>query len=147
MVMDGERDGDGEDGGGRETMEEENGVNTPTAQEEIDIAQETVSLIEYVARLGDYRRTQRKECYNLVRRMKILLPFFDEIRCLGSPITTNGIVCLSKLKKALRLAKKLLKTCNEGSKIYLVRMFVDLGSQSYHFLYPDGFENSHCCLF
>ena len=114
-------------------MEEENGMNTPTAQEEIDLVEETVSLIEYVARLGDYRTTQRQECYNLVRRMKILLPFFDEIRCLGSPITTNGIVCLSKLKKALRLAKKLLKTCNEGSKIYLVRMFVDLGSQSHHF--------------
>ncbi|XWS20847.1 hypothetical protein CRYUN_Cryun30bG0004100 [Craigia yunnanensis] len=118
MVMDGEREGDGEDGGG-ETMEEENGMNTPTAQEEIDMVEETVSMIEYVARLGDYRRTQRKECYNLVRRMKILLPFFDEIRYLGSPITANGIVCLSKLKKALRLAKKLLKTCNEGSKIYL----------------------------
>ncbi|XP_022766550.1 U-box domain-containing protein 15-like [Durio zibethinus] len=119
MVMDGERDGDGEDGAGETMEEEDNGMNTPTAQEEIDIVEDTVSLIEYVARLGDYRRTQRKECYSLVRRMKILLPFFDEIRYLGSPITANGIVCLSKLNKALRLAKKLLKTCNEGSKIYL----------------------------
>lgn len=117
MVMDGEREGDGDDGG--ETMEEENGMNKPTAQMRIDMVEEIVSLIEYVARLGDYRITQRNECYNLVRRMKILLPFFDEIRYLGSPITPNGIVGLSKLKKALRLAKKLLRTCNEGSKIYL----------------------------
>ncbi|XVF35830.1 hypothetical protein REPUB_Repub19eG0004600 [Reevesia pubescens] len=114
MVMDVERNGDGEDGGG-ETMEED-GMNTPSG---VDLVDEIVSLIEYVARLGDYRRTQRNECYSLVRRMKILLPFFDEIRYLGSPITHNGIVCLSKLKKALCLAKKLLKTCNEGSKIYL----------------------------
>ncbi|XP_022772111.1 U-box domain-containing protein 15-like [Durio zibethinus] len=115
MVMDGERDGDG----GGEAMEEENGMNTPNAQEGIDMVEEAVSLIEYAARLGDYRRTQRKECYNLVRRMKILLQFLDEIRYLGSPLTPNGIVCLSKLTKALRLAKKVLKTCNEGSKIYL----------------------------
>ncbi|XVE56278.1 hypothetical protein DITRI_Ditri03aG0225800 [Diplodiscus trichospermus] len=114
MVMDGERDGDGEEGGGEINMEEESGTNTP-----VDLVDEIVSVIEYVARLGDFRTTQRKECYNLVRRMKILLPFFDEIRYLGSPITENGTACLSKLKKVLRLAKKLLKTCNEGSKIYL----------------------------
>ncbi|EOY15258.1 hypothetical protein QUC31_000447 [Theobroma cacao] len=119
MAMDGERDGDGEDGGA-ETMEEENEPNSPNAREEtVDLVQESVSLIEYAARFGDYRRTQRRECYNLVRRMKILLPLFDEIRDLGSPITQNGIVSLSKLNKALRLARKLLKTCNEGSKIYL----------------------------
>lgn len=117
--MDGERYS--ENGGGETSMEEENGVNK---LEEIDLVGETVKLIEYVARLEDYRRTQRKECYNLVRRMKILLPFLDEIRHLGSPIPDNVIVCLSKLKKALCLAKKLLKSCNDGSKIYMVRMFL-----------------------
>lgn len=115
MVMDvGERDGDGEDGGW-ENMGEENGKKSPT-----DVVDETVSMIEYVARFGDYRRAQRKECYNLVRRMKILLPFFDEIRHHGSPISHNGVASLSRLKKAIRLAMKLLKTCNEGSKIHLV---------------------------
>ncbi|OMO52154.1 Armadillo [Corchorus capsularis] len=121
MVMDEERDGNGEDGG-NETLEEEFEINTPTLPQEennINVAEETVNLIESVARFGDYRRTQRKECYNLVRRMKTLLPFLDEIRYLDSPISDNAIVSLSKLKKQLRLAKKLLKSCNEGSKIYL----------------------------
>ncbi|XVF63534.1 hypothetical protein PTKIN_Ptkin09bG0094400 [Pterospermum kingtungense] len=112
MVKDGERHANiGEDGG-----EEENGVHN---KEEIDLVKEMVSLIEHVARLGDYQRTQRKECFNLVRRMKILLPFLDEIRHLGSPITDKVVACLSQLKKGLSLAKKLLRTCNEGSKIYL----------------------------
>ncbi|KAL4308457.1 hypothetical protein GQ457_01G008650 [Hibiscus cannabinus] len=114
MVMDaGERDGDGEDGG-CETVGEDNGTKSPA-----DLVNEMVTMIEYVARFGDYRRAQKKECYNLVRRLKIFLPFFDEVRHLGSPISPNAAASLSKLKKAIRLATKLLKTCNEGSKIYL----------------------------
>ncbi|KAE8680370.1 U-box domain-containing protein 15 [Hibiscus syriacus] len=109
----GERDGDGEDGGW-EKFGDDNGMKSPAG-----MVDEMVNMIEYVARFGDYRRSQKKECYNMVRRLKIFLPFFDEIRHLGSPISPNGVASLSKLKKAIRLAAKLLKTCNEGSKIYL----------------------------
>ncbi|KAH0990708.1 hypothetical protein GBA52_002191 [Prunus armeniaca] len=108
MVMDGEiRDegegggcgvGGGGGGGGEETSE---------------------GVIELVAQFGDYRMTQRKECYNLVRRMKLLLPLFEETRELGGPIPERGVAWLANLKKVLLMAKKLLKTCNEGSKIYL----------------------------
>ncbi|VVA25712.1 PREDICTED: U-box domain-containing [Prunus dulcis] len=108
MVMDGEiRDegegggcggGGGGGGGGEETAE---------------------GVIELVAQFGDYRRTQRKECYNLVRRMKLLLPLFEETRELDGPIPEGGVAWLANLKKVLLMAKKLLKTCNEGSKIYL----------------------------
>lgn len=80
-------------------------------------------VIELVAQFGDYRRTQRKECYNLVRRMKLLLPLFEETRDLDGPIPERGVAWLANLKKVLLMAKKLLKTCNEGSKIYLVRVF------------------------
>ncbi|KAK9026161.1 hypothetical protein V6N11_039007 [Hibiscus sabdariffa] len=114
MVMDvGERDGDGEDGGWENTGEDK-GTKSPAV-----LVDEMVTMIEYVSRFGDYRRTQKKECYNLVRRLKIFLPFFDEIRHLGSPISPNGVASLYKLKKAIRLATKLLKTCSHGSKIYL----------------------------
>lgn len=96
-------------------------ITTAPAPNAVDLVQESVILIEYVARLGDFRITQRQECHSLVRRMKSLLPLFDEIRFLGSAIPPNGVASLSKLKKVLSLAKKLLKTCNESSKIYLVR--------------------------
>ncbi|KAM2020456.1 hypothetical protein ACFX16_042591 [Malus domestica] len=64
MVMEGEIKDEGEGGGGGEEIRDE------TAE----------GVIEYVAQIGDYRRTQRKECYNLVRRMKLLLPLFEETR-------------------------------------------------------------------
>ncbi|KAJ7005647.1 U-box domain-containing protein 15-like [Populus alba x Populus x berolinensis] len=108
MVMDGERD------------QESTESNESSPREEIDIAQEILSVIESVARLGDYRRSHKKECYGLVRRMKLLLPFLEEIKDFYGTISDVGIASLSSLKKALVLAKKLLTTCNEGSKIYLV---------------------------
>ncbi|KAF5747233.1 hypothetical protein HS088_TW06G01414 [Tripterygium wilfordii] len=116
MVMDGERDGEGGGGGGEEIFD---GEYESGPQGEVDLVQEITSVIESVAQLSDYRRTQRRECNGLVRRMKLLLPFLDEIRDLDLPISETGIDCLSKLKRALLMAKKLLKTCNEGSKIYL----------------------------
>ncbi|KAJ6708625.1 U-BOX DOMAIN-CONTAINING PROTEIN 15 [Salix koriyanagi] len=108
MVMDAERD------------QESTGSNESSPREEIDIAQEILRVIESVARLGDYRRSHKKECYGLVRRMKLLLPFLEEIKDFDGPISDAGMASLSSLKKALVLAKKLLTTCNEGSKIYLV---------------------------
>ncbi|PON90460.1 Beta-catenin [Trema orientale] len=114
MVMDEERDesGGGGGGGGEEIVEQ--AVNS-----ESNVVEELVGAVEMVAQFGDYRRTQRKECYNLVRRMKLLLPLFEELRDLDRPISEDDIACLSNLKKALIMAKKLLRTCNEGSKLYL----------------------------
>ncbi|XP_030527262.1 U-box domain-containing protein 15 [Rhodamnia argentea] len=116
MVIDGESLG-GEEGG--EAVEEENTPDESVSPEEADVLQEIVSVIESAAQLGDYRRTQRKECYNLVRRLKLLLPLIEEIRDHDEPISETGVESLWNLKKAISLAKKLLKICNEGSKIYL----------------------------
>lgn len=112
MVMDEERGGGG---GGGELVEE-----TPNQPEQSDVLQDLVGVIELVAQFGDYRRTQKKECYNLVRRLKLLLPLFEELRDLETPMPEKGTASLCSLKKAFILAQKLLKTCNEGSKIYLV---------------------------
>lgn len=109
MVMDEERDGE------EELVEE-----TPNQPQQWIVLQDLVGVVELVAQFGDYRRTQKKECYNLVRRLKLLLPLFEELRDLETPMPEKGTACLCNLKKAFLLAKKLLKTCNEGSKIYLV---------------------------
>ncbi|XP_062099007.1 U-box domain-containing protein 15 [Humulus lupulus] len=87
--------------------------------EELNVVEGLVGVVEMVAQFGDYRRTQRKECYNLVRRLKLLLPLFEELRDLDGSISDKDIACLCNLKKTLVMAKKLLKTCNEGSKLYL----------------------------
>nr|XP_023920395.1 U-box domain-containing protein 15 [Quercus suber] len=112
MVMDnGEREDGGGGGGGR-------GVGGELV-EKLHVVQEIVGVIESVAQFGDYRRTHKKDCSGIVRRIKLLLPLLEEIRDLETPILKIGIAWLCSLKKVLLCARKLLKMCNEGSKIYL----------------------------
>ncbi|KAF5455654.1 hypothetical protein F2P56_025204 [Juglans regia] len=117
MTMDAKRK-EGE-GGVVEIVEEGNVLGASNQPDKLDVVEELVGVVESVARFGDYRRTQRKECCGIVRRMKVLLPLFEEIRDLEKPLPEAGVAWLCNLKKAFLMAKKLLKTCNEGSKIYL----------------------------
>ncbi|KAL6504184.1 hypothetical protein OROGR_026107 [Orobanche gracilis] len=89
-------------------------------QTEANVAEEMIAIIESVKAIGEYRRTQRKECSSLVRRLKLFLPLLEEIRDVErTAIPDSGVMYLKKLKKALQSAKKLLKLCHGGSKIYL----------------------------
>lgn len=87
--------------------------------EENDVIKELKEVIEEVGVYEDYRKTQRKECFSLVRRMKLLVPLLEEISQLGTLIPYEATKCLCSLRKVLKSAKKLLKSCNHGSKIYL----------------------------
>ncbi|KAK7340290.1 hypothetical protein VNO77_20992 [Canavalia gladiata] len=87
--------------------------------EEADMVEEIQRVIESMVQLGEYRRTQRKECHNLVRRFKLMLPLLEDLRDLPPPISQNGVVWLTKLRDALLSANDLLKLCSQGSKIHL----------------------------
>ena len=89
----------------------------------VDVVKEMVDVIETVGLYVGYRRTQRKECLNLVRRLKLLVPLLEEIKEIDHHklSSSEGLkTSLVNLKKALLGAKKLLKKCSCGSKIYLV---------------------------
>uniref|UniRef100_A0A5B7AH79 RING-type E3 ubiquitin transferase n=1 Tax=Davidia involucrata TaxID=16924 RepID=A0A5B7AH79_DAVIN len=108
-------------GGGEswEIEEEENISNPSNPPERMDVIQELIGVIESIKSFGNYRRTQKKECHSLVRRMKLLLPLLEEIGDLDTPIPEPCIACLHNLRKAFLATKKLLKICNDGSKLYL----------------------------
>ncbi|PWA40284.1 zinc finger, RING/FYVE/PHD-type, Armadillo-type fold protein [Artemisia annua] len=99
-------------------MEEENVLSN--ARVVRDVAEELIGIIEGVKSMGEIRGTQKKECQNLIRRLRQCLPLMEELRDLDAHIPEVCISCLRKLKKAFILAKKLLKTCHAGSKIYLI---------------------------
>ncbi|GER43933.1 U-box domain-containing protein 15 [Striga asiatica] len=85
-----------------------------------NVVDEIIDIIESVKAIGEYRRTQRKECSILVRRLKLFLPVLEEIKDVDKPIVPeSGTIYLKRLKKAFQSAKKLLKLCHGGSKIYL----------------------------
>ncbi|CAH1433500.1 unnamed protein product [Lactuca virosa] len=84
-----------------------------------DLVAEMIEIIETVGSYMGFRRTQRKECLKLVRRLKLLIPLFEEIKEMNQSIPTRAFQSFVTLKKALLSAKKLLKHCNFGSKIFL----------------------------
>ncbi|CAN6481090.1 unnamed protein product [Victoria cruziana] len=87
--------------------------------EEKMIIHSLIEIGEAVSAFGDYRRGHRKECFNLVRRIKLLGPLLEEVRENGAPLSEKSVACFGDLKKAFLRANKLLKMCNSGSKIYL----------------------------
>ncbi|KAL6982605.1 U-box domain-containing protein 15 [Sarracenia purpurea var. burkii] len=109
----------GEKAGERELVEEENVLNLEDPKTKMDMVQELIAIIDSVQSIGDYPRTQRKEAHGLVRRLKLFLPLLEEIRDIDAPIPEACSTCLCRMKNAFLAAKKLLKMCNEGSKIYL----------------------------
>lgn len=79
-----------------------------------------IQVIEVAGLFSGYRMTQRKECLNLVRRLKLLMPLLEEIADLDPPLPVESpLICLVQLNKALHSVKKLLKFCTTGSKIFL----------------------------
>ncbi|KAL3539144.1 hypothetical protein ACH5RR_002510 [Cinchona calisaya] len=107
-------------------MEGRDGRGTTTGTGEkgrMNVVSELLQVMEKVGSFMNFRRTQRKECLNLVRRLKLLVPFLEEIRELSSSNYSDdsdkAFNFLLKFKKALLSAKKLLSHCNYGSKIYL----------------------------
>ncbi|KAM0014671.1 putative adaptor protein Cbl domain superfamily [Helianthus debilis subsp. tardiflorus] len=99
-------------------MEEENGLSNSRVVR--DLSEELIGIIEGAKSIGEFRLTQRKESQTLGRRLRLWLPLLEELRDLDAHFPEICISCLHKLKKSFILAKKLLKTCQAGSKIYLV---------------------------
>ncbi|KAL0291472.1 UNVERIFIED_CONTAM: hypothetical protein Sradi_7025500 [Sesamum radiatum] len=46
----------------------------------VDVVKEMMEVIEKVGSYVGFRKTQRKECLNLVRRLKLLMPLLEEIK-------------------------------------------------------------------
>lgn len=82
--------------------------------------QSLINLVNEIAVIGDYRRTHRKDCTTLVRRIKLLMPLFEELKDTVSPPQESFSSSASSLEKALLSAKTLLQLCHDGSKLYLV---------------------------
>ncbi|GLU11629.1 hypothetical protein SLE2022_283620 [Rubroshorea leprosula] len=91
-------------------MEEEKGA----------LVQGLIDAVNEIASITDYRCTVKKQYCNLTRRLKLLIPMFEEIREAKEPIPEDTVKALVSLKDYLVSAKEVLRFGSEGSKIYLV---------------------------
>ena len=91
---------------------------TSTSSSSLDSLFESANAI---ALISDFRLSHRRESLNLVRRVKLMLPFFEEVKE-SHQSSTPLPEAFDLLHNAFQSAKKLLKLCRDGSKIYLVRI-------------------------
>lgn len=86
------------------------------------LIQSLIDAVNEIAWISDFRYTVKKQYCNLSRRLKLLIPMFEEIRDSKDRITEDTLKALVLLKEALESAKKLLRFGSEGSKIFLVSL-------------------------
>ncbi|XP_071705805.1 U-box domain-containing protein 14-like [Rutidosis leptorrhynchoides] len=88
-------------------------------EEEIDLVSQLVDLVREISGLPECRNALRKMYGNLMRRVKLLSPLFEELKDNEQILDDDDDVKgLQALKIALNLAFELLKSVNEGSKIF-----------------------------
>jgi len=84
-------------------------------------ASKVIELVNEIASISEYRPPVKKQYCNLARRLKLLIPMFEEIRDMNKDAlpdnTSNAVLAF---KEALESAMELLRFGSEGSKLYLV---------------------------
>ncbi|CAL5013073.1 unnamed protein product [Urochloa decumbens] len=84
-----------------------------------DLVEELLVTVNSARAFAEFRRTQRKECANLLRWLQLVLPLLEELRDAAPRLTDDAYRRLALLGRALSAARRLLRSCNDGSKIYL----------------------------
>jgi len=86
-----------------------------------DLVEELLVTVNSARAFAEFRRAQRKECANLLRWLQLVLPLLEELRDAAPRLTDDAYRRLVLLGRALAAARRLLRSCHDGSKIYLVR--------------------------
>uniref|UniRef100_A0A0E0LFV5 RING-type E3 ubiquitin transferase n=1 Tax=Oryza punctata TaxID=4537 RepID=A0A0E0LFV5_ORYPU len=86
-----------------------------------DLLDELLSTANSARAFQEFRQPQRKECFNLLRWLQLLLPLVQELRLRESspPLSDDAYRRLALLGRAFQAARRLLRCCHDGSKIYL----------------------------
>ncbi|PWA79242.1 plant U-box 14 [Artemisia annua] len=90
------------------------------SKEEGDILSQLVDLVKVISGLPDCRNASRKMYGNLMRRIKLLSPLFEELKDgeKQQKLDEGDLKGFNDLIIALNMALELLKSVNDGSKIF-----------------------------
>ncbi|XP_042493088.1 U-box domain-containing protein 14-like [Macadamia integrifolia] len=87
-------------------------------EESTVVVDQLIEVIREICGFPECRNTSKKMYSNLVRRVKLLNPLFDELKDTEVSLGEDQVRALGSLKDALNSAKELLRSVNEGSKIH-----------------------------
>lgn len=78
--------------------------------------------IKEISGLPECHNVCKRMYGNLVRRVKLLSPLFEELKDSDESLSDEQVAAFESLRVALDSAKTLLKSVNQGSKLYQVCM-------------------------
>ncbi|RLN03797.1 U-box domain-containing protein 15-like [Panicum miliaceum] len=106
-----------------------------------DLVEELLVTVNSARAFAEFRRAQRKECANLLRWLQLVLPLLEELRDAAPRLTDDAYRRLALLGRALAAARRLLRSCHDGSKIYLA-----LESETVLAKFRSVYEKMHSAL-
>ncbi|KAH9627519.1 hypothetical protein KSS87_016233 [Heliosperma pusillum] len=83
------------------------------------VLKEIISKINEISLVTVYRPTVKKEYCNLARRLKLLIPMFEEIKESDHPLSNDVVSSLVNFSRFVSAAVDLLRFGSHGSKIFL----------------------------
>ncbi|KAI3983254.1 hypothetical protein MKX01_013321 [Papaver californicum] len=86
--------------------------------ERVVVVNELFEIVREISGFPECKNTSKKLYSNLLRRVKLLSPMFEELKDSEILIDEDEIRGLSSLKLGLEAAKNLLRSVNEGSKLF-----------------------------
>ncbi|KAL6126433.1 hypothetical protein ACLB2K_074482 [Fragaria x ananassa] len=82
------------------------------------VLSQLVDSVKVISELPECRDVFRKMYGNFVRRVKLLSPLFEELRDSDKELGEEDVEAFESLGEALHLAMELIKSVNQGSKLY-----------------------------
>ena len=88
---------------------------------DVVVVESCMELVNEISGIGECRNYLKKEATNLVRRLKLLTPMFEELREMKDPLPQENIMqALHSLRSTLKHAGEILKFGHDGSKLFMV---------------------------
>jgi hypothetical protein len=108
--------------GGDSEPEPEADPSEPSGRQLSDeaLVEDLLAAVACARSFQEFRRSQRKESFGLQRWLQLVLPLIQEIREIGPSLTDDAYRHLALLGRAFHAARRLLRCCHDGSKIFLV---------------------------
>ncbi|XP_077220235.1 plant U-box 14 [Tasmannia lanceolata] len=87
-------------------------------EESKGVVESLVEIVKEISAFSECRNPSKRQYCNLVRRVKLLSPLFEELKDSEASLGDGEVRGLVSLKAAVESAKELLQSVNGGSKLY-----------------------------
>ena len=105
-----------------------------------ELVSQLVEAIRDISGVPECRNASTKVYSNLVRRVKLLSPLFEELKDSDQQqLGEDEVQGLQSLKLALNFTMDLLRSVNQGSKIFQVYLYIYIAASflSFFFFFVD----------